>query len=253
MNERGVGSPGSKGLFIHRLAFDETGGVGLTQGDVACGVLVEQGVPEENAGLGDGRGVGDEGYFAEATGSVIGGDETIEGFLAGGCGRFDDDAVDEAAADVLDEGALVGERLRGAGNAIDAVLVGSGEALFGGDVGVAEDAVGRSSSTSGPEVVVGEAHSEIGAGALEVERVEALLVELVDARLEEGSVGAPVGHGVWSGDAGGGEDSFPELGNGLVEGIVGEDELRPFGRGAGDDGPVDLMAGDRLHRGLCCF
>ena len=66
----------------HVLAVDEAGGVGLAEGDVAGGVLVEEGVPEEDAGLGDGGVVGDESDFAEAGGAFVGGDELAQGVLA---------------------------------------------------------------------------------------------------------------------------------------------------------------------------
>ncbi len=46
--------------------------------------------------------------------------------------------------------------------AIDAIFVRRGEALFGGDVGIAEDAVAAGAAAAGPEVVVGEAYGEVG-------------------------------------------------------------------------------------------
>ncbi len=98
----------------HLFAADEAGGVGLAERDVAGGVLVEERVPEEDAGLRDGRGCGDEGDFAEAARAIVGGDEAVEDVFAGGGGGLDDAAVFEAAADVFDQRALVGERLGGA-------------------------------------------------------------------------------------------------------------------------------------------
>jgi len=87
---------------------------------VAGGVLVEEGVPEEDAGLRDGRGVGDESDFAELAGSFVGGDELVQGGFAGGGSRSYDAAVFKCAVDVFDERALVRERLGGGDVAVDA-------------------------------------------------------------------------------------------------------------------------------------
>ena len=78
----------------------------------------------------------------------------------------------------------------------------------------------------------------------------ALVVEEVDALVEVGVVLLPVGDGVVGGDARGGEDGVPELGEGELGRVVGEDERGPGGGGGGDDGPVDFVAGDELHGGL---
>jgi len=108
---------------------------------VAGGVLVEEGVPEEDAGLRDGRVVGDESNFAELACTFVSGDELVDGGFACGGGGFDDAAILEGTADVFDQRALVRERLRGRNVTVDAGFVGRGEALFGGDVGIAVEAV----------------------------------------------------------------------------------------------------------------
>jgi hypothetical protein len=233
----------------HFFAIDEAGGVGLAEGDVAGGVLVKERVPEEDAGLGDGRVVGHEGDFAEAGGAFVGGDELAQGILAGGGGGFGDAAVDKGAADVFDQGAVVGERLGGGDVAVDAGFVRRGEALLGGDVGLAVDAVAGGGASAGPEVVVGKADGEVGGvvGAVEVEGVEAAVVEEVDALLEGCAVGVPGLDGVAGGDAGSGEDGVPQLAEGELGRIVGEDECGPRGCGGGEDGPVDFVAGDELE------
>ncbi len=133
--------------------------------------------------------------------------------------------------------------------AVDACLVGGGEALFGGDVGVAVEAVAGGGSAAGPEVLVGETDGEVGGvvGGEEAEGVVSLVVEEVDALGEVSVVLLPVGDGVFAGDAGSEEDGLPEVGEGELRGIVGEDEGGPGGGGSGDDGPVDGEAGDELH------
>ena len=61
--------------------------------------------------------------FAELAGAFVGGDELVERLFAGGCGGFDDLAVLEGAADVFDQRALMGKRLRCRDVAVDAVFV----------------------------------------------------------------------------------------------------------------------------------
>ena len=108
------------------------------------------------------------------------------------------------------------ERFGGGDDAVHARLVGRGEAFFGRDVGLAVDAVAGGGASAGPEMVVGEADGEVGetVGAVEVEGVEAAVVEEVNALLEGVAVLLPGGDGIGGGDAGGGEDGIPELADG---------------------------------------
>ena len=87
-------------------------------------------------------------------------------------------------------------------------------------------------------------------GRVEAKGVEALGVEEVDAGFEVRAVLLPLADGVVGVDAGGFEDGVPELGDGGVGDVVGEDELGPVRGGGGDDGPVDGVLGDELHGGL---
>ena len=90
VDEAFVGAEGGELFLGHFFAADEAGGVGLAERDVAGGVLVEEGVPEEDAGLRDGGVVRDEGDFAELARAFVGGDELVDGGFAGGGGGFDD-------------------------------------------------------------------------------------------------------------------------------------------------------------------
>ena len=60
----------------------------------------------------------------------------------------------------------------------------------------------------------------------------------------------PLCNRVGVGDAGAEEDSVPELAEGELGRIVGEDQRGPCGRGCGDDGPVDGVLGNQLQRWL---
>ena len=111
VDEGGVGAELGEVGFGLMFAVDEAGGVGLAEGDVGGGVFVEEGVPEEQAGLGDGGRVGDEGDFAEAGGAFVRRDEALERVEAGGGVGLGDAAVGEGDGDVFDQRALVGKGL----------------------------------------------------------------------------------------------------------------------------------------------
>ena len=126
--------------------------------------------------------------------------------------------------------------------AVDAGFVRGGEALFGGDVGVAVEAVAGGGAAAAPEVLVGEAYGEVGCvvGCEEAEGVVALVVEEVDAAGEVGVVLLPVGDGVFAGDAGGVEDGVPEFGEGELGGSLGKTSAAQAGVAAAT--MVQLMA-----------
>ena len=101
----------------------------------------------------------------------------------------------EAHLDALDHGSLVRERLGGRHSAFGAVLVRRGEDLFGGHVGDAVDAVAGGGAAAEPEMVVGQAEAEVGAGAAILQRGVALFIQeggaLLQARRRESSTRPP--------------------------------------------------------------
>ncbi len=126
-----------------RGAVDEALRIALAERDMAGGVLVEQGVEEQEPALGDRRGVRHQRDLARrrAPSSVS---STL---LSTASPRLafasDDAALLEAHRDLVDQGALVGQRLGAADVAFHPPGVWRGEDLLGRDVGVAGDAVLR--------------------------------------------------------------------------------------------------------------
>jgi len=155
----------------------------------------------------------------------------------------------EADPDAADQRALVGEGLGGGDGALDARAVRGGEDLLGRDIGDAVEAVAGRRAAAHPEVIVGEADAEIGSRAAEVKRTVALVVQLCGPLVQVPVVVAPGGDRVRPVDAGRGEDRLPEMGQRLLGRLVRKDGRRPGGRGRGDDGPVDGVAGNQLHGG----
>ena len=96
-------------------AVDEAFRVALAERDVAGGVLVEQRVEEQEPALRDRRGMRHQRDFAEAARALVGVEHLVQHFLAARGLRLDDAAVLEAHRDVVDQRALIGERL-GAGD-----------------------------------------------------------------------------------------------------------------------------------------
>ncbi len=82
-----------------------------------------------------------------------------------------------------------------------------------------------------------------GGVALAVEEVDALLEAWRRGRCQSATGSSPVMREVK-------KMASQSLAMAELDGLVGEDELGPVGGGGGDDGPVDLVAGDELHGGL---
>jgi hypothetical protein len=97
----------------------------------------------------------------------------------------------EPHRDILDQGALVRERLRAPDNPVHAIAVRRREDLFGRDVGVARHAILSLGRTAQPLVAIGQPHAQIGAGTTEPERSIAFGVEACAARSEIPIVGIP--------------------------------------------------------------
>ena len=144
--------------------------IGLAEGDVAGGVLVEERVVEEQAALRDRVGMRDEGHLAQAAGALVRADHALEHRLAGAGAGLGDAAGLEADADVADQGALVGQRLAGRDHALGHGGVGGGEDLLGRDVGVAGDAVLGGGGAAHPGMALGEADLEVRPRAAEAQR-----------------------------------------------------------------------------------
>ena len=101
---------------------------------------------------------------------------------------LDDAAVLEAHLDVVDQRALVRQRLGADDMTLDAPRMRRGEHFLGRDVGVAGDAVLGGRGAALPFMAVGQPDRQIGARSGEVQRGEALAVQPVGALAQRGIV-----------------------------------------------------------------
>ncbi len=107
---------------------------------------------------------GHQRHFAQAAGALVGIQHLEQHFLAPGRLGLDDTTGFEADLDIVDQRALMAERLGAGDGALDAQRVRRGEYLFGRDVGIAGDAVLGGGFASEPFMAIGQAECEVGAG-----------------------------------------------------------------------------------------
>ena len=128
--------------LVQRHVLEAPDRVGKThaQSQVTGGVLVKQGVVKQQAGLGDGGIDGHQRTFAQIGGSLVHRDHLLQQRLV--LLRLDLDglAVFKADREVLDQLAVVGQRLGGVDDALSLAAHRRDEALLGGDIGIEEDA-----------------------------------------------------------------------------------------------------------------
>src|SRR4051794_32010030 len=155
-------------------AVDEALRVALAKRDVRGRVLVEQRVVEQQSALRDRRGMRHQGHLAETARALVGIEHLVQYLLAARSLRIDDPAVLETHRDLVDQRALVGQRLRAHDMAVDAPAMRRGEDLFGRDIGVAADAVLGERSAAFPFMAVGEPDGEVSARSRVLERAETL-------------------------------------------------------------------------------
>jgi len=99
-------------LFGHQFAaIDKAFRVALTERDVAGGVLVEQGIEEQQAAFRDGRGVGHQRHFAQAARTFVGIEQLVQDFITAERTGFNDAPFLKANRDVVDQRALIGKWL----------------------------------------------------------------------------------------------------------------------------------------------
>ena len=230
-------------VLCHLLAALQAG-IRLAEGDVAGGVLVEQGVVIEDPLVGDGAVIGHQGHLAEVAGPLVHGDGGLQGLLPLLRADLHDLPVLHGEAELVDNGAVVAQRQGGAHHAVDAGLQGGGEHLLRGDVGDIGPA-GEGHVVAGlPDVALRQLHRQVRAqGIGVVQGLEVQLVELFHPALQRGDVRLPLLHTVpRPGDADRGEDGVPQPLLRLVRRQVREHLLRPAGDGDGGDAPGEAAA-----------
>ena len=208
---------------------------------MAAGVLVKERIVEQNAGLIDGRIERHECAFAEVRASLVHFDELCEKVVVYLCVPFDCFSLVEADPEAVDELRLVGKGLRGVDDALCFSAHRGDEALLGRNVRVKDDtlqALFRAAAESG----LGD-HAD-----MEIRAVGGFVVKLADVQAVE--IRAPVvqvfvvclprSNRVLR-HAGGCENRFPELFDGLARTKAGEELLRPFFARHGGNAPLVLV------------
>ena len=187
-------------------------------------------------------------HFAETSGALVGVEDLVQHFFAlrGAC--LDDAPTLESDPDIVDQRALVRERLRRGDVTFDLHRMRRGEDLFGRNVRVAGHAVLGCRCAAVPFVAIRQPDGQVRAGAGEMQRGETFAVQPAGALLEIGVMRRPGGDRIGDIDARRGEDRIGEPSHRLVFRQARKHDLRPGRVRIGDDVPVDVEVGDLLQR-----
>ena len=208
--------------------------------EVACGVLIEEGVVEQKAELVDGGRIGHQRDLAEVCRALVHADDGAEQFLVLCRLDLDDLAALEANREVLDELTVIGQGLGGVNDALGASAHGADEHFLGGDIRLKGLALALRILAAAAEQTLGDhADREIGAvfrGVMQA--VDAEAVEVVAAALEIDIVQSPRLDGIVAVRAGRVQDRLPQLFDRGGGAQIGEQLLCPLFAGDSGDAPL---------------
>ena len=207
-------------VFVHIGTASQAGRVRCAQGQVARGVFVEERFIEEDARQGNGRVIGDEGYFAEAAGAVVDGDEFLQDVFARFGGSVDDFAVFEGQVEFVDEVAVIDQGLGAVDRAVDRICLGGRIDFFRRDVGIEQQVVRRFFHAALPDMTGRQADSQVRSQAVRIVQAGEMLVRHPGpALLQFAQMGVPIGQGIGTVGTGRLEDLLPQgfVGGGFVE------------------------------------
>ena len=142
----------------------------------------------------------DEGHFAQAAGAVIGLEKLVQNRLSGTGTRFSDAPAFEPHLDTIEQTALMGQGLGSAYVPVNPSGVRRGKDLLSWNIGVADNAIAGLRSAAVPGMAIGQPHPQIGAGAGEMQRSEALIIQPACAPFKFGIVRLPCGDRIVAGD-----------------------------------------------------
>lgn len=206
--------------------------------EVAAGVFIKQRIVKQDARLVDGAVIRHERALAKVGRAFVHGDELLQQGLVRARVRLDGAAVLEADGEILDELALVRQRLRRIDNALGLAALRRNEALLRGQVGVKIAAADRVLPAAAKLRLGDHADGEVRAvGCMVLQRRDAEAVEVVAARLQVSIVRVPRGDGVVV-HAAGVQNCLPELFDSAGLRLVGEHLFRPRHAGHGRDAPL---------------
>ena len=233
---------------LQRLVLEVADRVGKAHAEreMAAGVLVKEGVVEQEARLVDGRVKRHQRAFAKIPAALVHLDELGEQLVVLLRVPFDGLALVEADPEAVDQLTLVGKRLRRIDDALGHTAHRGDEAFLGRDVGVEEDAL-QARLAAAAELRLGDhADGKIGAvGRFVAQLADVQAVEIFAAVMQVLVVLFPCLDGV-VGHAGGLENGFPQLFHGLRRAQLREELLGPLFARHGRDAPLvfvfDLVA-----------
>ena len=211
---------------------------------MAGGVLVKEGVVEQEVLVGNRAVVGDQGRFAEVGRSLVHGDGGFQGLLSPLRAGLHDFALLHHEAELVDDVAVVDQRHGGIDHAVGPGFQGGGEDLLRGDVGDIGPPRQGPVPAALPDVALGELHRQVRAQGIGiVQGFQTQGVQLLQAALQGFQVLPPALHGLpVAGDADGGENRVPESRHGLRLPLVRENPGGPGGDGNGGDAPGEAAA-----------
>ena len=189
-------------------------------------------------------------HFAEPARAFVGVEHLVQHLLAARGLGLDDPAVLEADRDVVDQRALIGQRLGARRHGRNPPAMRRGEDFLGRDVGVAGDAVLGGRGAAFPFMAVGEADRQVGAGTGIMQRAEALAVEPVGALAQHRIVLPQAAIGALADRRARPRRSRPRACRPRPPRIVGKHQLRPGRARIGDDVPVGVEIDDLFQRRL---
>ena len=227
--------------LIQRQLLEALNGIGITvaQCQMAGGVLVKEGVVEQQLCVADGAVVGYQRALAQIGAALIHGDELGQQLTVHLGVPLHGLTLVEADPELVDELALIAQRHGGVDDTLSIALLGGDEALLRGDVGVEGIALQALLAGTAETAALHETHGKVGAvGRSVVQLPDAEGVEVVALFVDFPVVLVPCGNGV-IGDAGSVEDILPQLLHRLRGAEVGEELLGP--RLAGDGGDTPLV------------
>ena len=235
--------------LVQRQLLEALNGVGIAvaQCQMAGGILIKEGVVEQQLSVADGAVVGHESALAEVAAALIHSNELGQQIAVDLRIPFHGLALMEADPELVDELSLIAQRHGGVDDTLSLALLGGDEALLGGDVGVEGDALKALLAGTAEAAALHHAHGEIGArGGGVVELLDAEGVEVIAALVDFAVMLFPCGDGVVR-HAGSIENILPQLFHGLRGAQLGEQLLGPSLTGDGGDTPLILILHGITH------
>ena len=187
-------------------------------------------------------------HFAQSPRALVGVDQLPQHLFAARRMRLHNASLLKPHLDAFDHGPLVRKRLGCGHGALGALLMRHAENLFRRHVGNAVESVPRRRTAAHPHVVIRQPQQEIGSWPAVAQRRVALFVQPRRTHLQIGIVRLPRAHRILLVDARGLENCLPQLVHRCVGRIPGKHRRGPRRRGAGNDGPVDLLPRNQLQR-----